>query len=116
MTQMLIPAPRAAPAAWSLLLVANRQIAGDVRRISLVGEDLEGFVRQGGQRVSLVLQAPAGVLRRNYLVQGFDAEELRLDLAAGGADDPAMACWARSAGIGDPVIAELVPDGDIDLG
>jgi NADPH-dependent ferric siderophore reductase len=111
MTLMLISTPRAAPTALSLLLVANRQVAGDVRRISLVGDDLEGFVRRAGQRVALTLQAPNGALRRDYLIQDFDPEELRLDLAAGGADDPAMAGWARSAGIGDPVIAEVVENG-----
>ena len=111
MTQMLIPAPRAAPSAWSLLLVVNREIAGDERRISLVGDDLEGFVHQCGQRARLTLQMPTGVLCRDYPIHGFDADELRLDVAARVADDPAMAHWARSAGIGDAVIAELIDPG-----
>jgi NADPH-dependent ferric siderophore reductase len=108
MTQMLIPAPRAAPTAWSLLLVANREIAGDARRISLVGDDLEGFVQQSGQGARLTLQTPTGVLIRDYPIHGFDADELRLDLTARMAEDAAMARWARSAGIGDTVIAELI--------
>ena len=111
MTQMLIPAPRAAPGAWSLLLVAAREIAGDERRISLVGDDLEGFVHQSGQRARLTLQTPTAVLTRDYPIRGFDTDELRLDLAACEADDPAIACWARSARIGDTVIAELIGPG-----
>jgi len=111
MTQMLIPTPRAAPGAWSLLLVINREIAADERRISLVGDDLEGFVHQGGQRARLTLQTPTGLLRRDYPIHDFDAEELRLDLAARVTDDPAMARWARSAAIGDSVIAELIGPG-----
>jgi len=112
MTQMLIPAPRAAPTARSLLLVASDEIAGDERRISLVGDDLEDFVHQPGQRARLTLQTPTGVLIRDYPIHGFDTDELRLDLTARVADDAAMAHWARSAGIGDTVIAELIgPDG-----
>jgi NADPH-dependent ferric siderophore reductase len=112
MTQMLIAAPRVAPGAWSLLLVANREIAGQTRRISLVGDDLDGFVHQSGQRARLILQTPTGVVGRDFPIRGFDADELRLDLDVCVADDPAMACWARSAGIGDAVIAELiVPEG-----
>ena len=111
MTQMLIPAPRAAPDVWSLLLVANREIARDERRISLVGDELEGFVHEGGQRARLTLQTPTGILTRDFPVHGFDAVELRLDLAARVVDDPAMACWARSARIGDTVFAEVArPD------
>jgi hypothetical protein len=112
MTHMPIPAPRAAPGAWSLLLVAARVTGGDERRISLVGDDLEGFVRQDGQRARLTLQTPSGILIRDYPIDGFDADELRLDLAARVAEDPAMACWARWAEIGDTVIAEVVgPEG-----
>ena len=108
MNQMLISAPRAAPGAWSLLLVASREVVGEARRISLVGDDLEGFVRQCGQRARLTLQTTTGILTRDCPIHGFDADELRLDLAARVADDPAMDHWTRSARIGDAVIAELI--------
>jgi NADPH-dependent ferric siderophore reductase len=114
MTQMLIPAPQAAPNAWSLLLVATRAIIGDARRISLVGDDLEGFIPANGQRARLILRTHNGVLTRDYPIHGFDADELRLDLTASVADDPAMTQWMQTAEIGDPVIAEMLDaDGTI---
>jgi hypothetical protein len=88
---------------WSLLVAGRR--APDACGISLVGDECETFTCRPGQLLRLTLQTPHGPLHRVGLVEAFDPEELRLDLALG---DPAAARWAEGAAIGDAVAAELV--------
>ena len=45
MTQMLIPTPRAAPGAWSLLLVINREIAADRAQRAIAGSSVTRAAR-----------------------------------------------------------------------
>ena len=100
-------------AAWPLVVVASRQLTPRTRRVSLIGESLEGFAHRPGQSLVLGLPQPCGgVARRSYAIRHFDREELRIDLdvvthgasPTGGASPGVR--WAQSARIGDPVLAE----------
>jgi hypothetical protein len=73
--------------------------------LSLVAEENEVVACRPGQWLMLVLPAARGALRCVGRVEGFDAEELRLDLAL---SDRAAARWAARAEIGVAVAAELV--------
>jgi hypothetical protein len=108
MNQMLTKPLRAASPAWLLLVVASGEIAPEVRQVSLVGDDLEGYAHRSGQHVALYLPTTEGALRRACPIAGFDAEELRLDVMLPVARDAAAALWADAARIGDPVTAELL--------
>jgi NADPH-dependent ferric siderophore reductase len=108
MSNLIEPPESGLRGGWSLLLVASHALGDDARHVSLVGEDLEGFVRRPGQRVALALPAGGGVLRRVCAVADFDAEELRLDLTLPIAQDADASRWVQRAQIGDPVTAVLV--------
>jgi NADPH-dependent ferric siderophore reductase len=92
---------------WPLTVVAAHDITPRMRRVSLIGETLEGFEHRPGQ--DLVLNLPdgaAGQARRHYTIRRFDAAETRLDIdfVLHGAS-PATH-WARRAAIGDQLVAE----------
>jgi NADPH-dependent ferric siderophore reductase len=108
MNQMLTISAHLASPAWSLLVVASGEIKPQVRQVSLVGDDLEGFVHGSGQHVMLYLPTEKGALRRACPITGFDAEELRLDVTLPVAEDFPAARWAEAARIGDAVTAELL--------
>jgi hypothetical protein len=96
--------------ALSLLVVDCSAPSACARRVSLVGDDLQGLVWRAGKRVALVLPAGKGVVQRVCAIEGFDAEELRLDLTLPVAGDSAADRWARAAKIGDPVTLLLIGD------
>jgi hypothetical protein len=108
MTQTLNLAERRPAPAWSLLLVGREPIDALRRRVRLVGDDLEGFVHAGGQRVALTVSLTGAALRRVGRIEAFDADELRLDIAMPVAGDPSARRWAEAARIGDPVRVELL--------
>ncbi len=108
MTASLALAARSTAYAWDLLLVGRERTGPLSRRVRLVGDDLEGFVHRGGQRVALLVEAGGAMLRRVCPVASFDAEELRLEVTLPTACDPAAETWADAAAIGDPVRVELL--------
>jgi NADPH-dependent ferric siderophore reductase len=108
MSNLIEPPERGLHGGWSLLLVASRALGDHARHVSLVGEDLQGFVHHPGQRVALALPTGEGVLRRVCAVADFDPEELRLDLTLPIAQDAEASRWAQAVAIGDPVTAALV--------
>jgi len=108
MTDTLAPAPRQTAASWLLQFVASGEIAPDIRSVSLVGDDLEGFDPSRGHYVILNLPTEGGALRRPCTITAFDPLELRIDVGLPvAAGDPA-ACWADGAQIGDAIAAELL--------
>jgi len=108
--QMLVRPPCGAPVPWTLLLVANRVLGPGMRRVSLVGDDLEGMVFRVGQRLLVNLPVEAGGdLSRPCRIAGFDREELRLDLDLAVSDGTPEAHWVSSARIGDIVVAAPAP-------
>ncbi len=88
---------------WSLLVVGRRAAARDTDRISLVADEDVAVACRPGQW--LMLTGPDGALLCLGRVEGFDPDELRLDVALA---DPVAARWAVGAQIGDAVGAELV--------
>jgi NADPH-dependent ferric siderophore reductase len=108
MNQMVTISAQLASPVWSLLVVASGETAAQVRRVSLVGDDLEGFVHDPGQHVVLSLPTEKGALCRACPITGFDAEELRLDVCLPVAEDIPAARWADAARIGDAVTAALL--------
>lgn len=96
---------------WDLVVVGSRELCEDTRRVSLIGDDLEGFDFRPGQE--LVLRLPIGAERperRRYTIAGFDPAELRLDLDVPVHGDPLAARWATAARVGDPIRAERPRD------
>jgi len=92
---------------WPLTVVGAVDVTPRMRRVSLVGETLDGFVYRPGQ--DLVLNLPSGrgdTVRRHYTIRRFDAQEgrLEIDFVLHGAS-PATN-WARGAELGDAIIAE----------
>jgi len=108
MPDTLAFAPSRATAAWSLLLAGREPIDALHRRVRLVGDDLEGFVHDGAQRVALVVSLAGERLRRVGRVEAFDPDELRLDVALPVGCDPLVHSWADQSSIGDPVHVELL--------
>jgi hypothetical protein len=100
-------APRTT-AAWSLLLAGREPIDALHRRVRLVGDDLEGFVHSGGERVALIVSLEGERLRRVGHVEAFDPDELRLDVALPVAGDAQAHGWTEASRIGDPVRVELL--------
>ena len=92
-------------AVWSLLLAGEEPIDARRRRLRFVGDSLEGFAYPPGQRVAVSLASGPADLRLVCRVEGFDAEELRLDVIL--ARGAAVERWAQDASIGDPVTVEL---------
>lgn len=94
-------------AAWPLVVVGAREITPRMRRVSLIGDSLEGFAYRPGQSLVLGLPQPCGgVARRCYAIRNFDREELRLDIDVATHGASPSVRWAQSARIGDPVLAE----------
>src|SRR5215469_16067202 len=103
MTQTLSLAERRARADWSLLLAGREPIDSLHRRVRLVGDDLEGFVHGGRQRVALTVSLAGAPLRRIAHIEAFDPDELRLDVTLPVAGDALAHGWAEASSIGDPV-------------
>ena len=107
MTQLFTFPAQPARAAWPLVVVGSREITPRLRRVSLIGECLEGFVHRPGQSLVLSLPQPGGALaRRHYTIRDFDREELRLDIDLVAHGQTPGVRWAQSARIGDPILAE----------
>jgi len=87
---------------WSLLVAGRRLDAPDAWRLRLVADHDEAVACRPGQWLLLTLPGAQRCVGR---VEGFDPQELRLDLAL---SDGAAARWAAGAEIGDAVCAELV--------
>jgi NADPH-dependent ferric siderophore reductase len=98
---------RPARPAWPLVVVGAMDLSPRMRRVSLVGESLEGFAWRPGQDMVLSLPQPGGgVARRHYTIRAFDAAECRLDVDVVLHGASPGASWAATARIGDPVLAE----------
>jgi len=98
--------------AWPLVVVASRQITPRMRRVSLIGEALDGFAHRPGQSLVLGLPQPCGGLaRRHYAIRRFDREELRLDIDLVTHGVSPGVRWAQQAHIGDPVLSARVAAG-----
>jgi hypothetical protein len=108
MTQTLSFAEPRAIAAWTLLLAGREPIDMIHRRVRLVGDDLEGFVHGGGERVALTVSLGGAVVRRVARIEAFDPAELRLDVALPVAGDALAHGWTETSRIGDPVGVELL--------
>lgn len=108
MTQTLSLVEPRAVAAWSLLLAGREPIDCLHRRVRLVGDDLEGFVHAGAQRVALTISLPGALVRRVARIEAFDPDELRLDVALPVAGDAVAHGWTETSRIGDPVGVELL--------
>ncbi|HLK23031.1 MAG TPA: hypothetical protein VKT30_00075 [Caulobacteraceae bacterium] len=108
MAQTLSFAERRAAAAWTLLLAGREPIDSLHRRVRLVGDDLDGFVHAGQERVALTVSLAGEALRRVARIEAFDPDELRLDVALPVACDPEAHGWTEAARIGDPVRVELL--------
>jgi NADPH-dependent ferric siderophore reductase len=94
---------------WPLMVVGSREIAPQLRQVSLIGEDLDGFAFRPGQ--ALVLTLPGdGESRRRYTIAAFDPDELRLDVEVPVAGDALAAQWTATVCIGDPILAERARD------
>jgi NADPH-dependent ferric siderophore reductase len=92
---------------WALTVIAAADITPRMRRVSLVGEALDGFDYRPGQ--DLVLNLPDGrgdTVRRHYTIRRFDPLEgrLEIDFVLHGAS-PATN-WARGAKLGDAIVAD----------
>lgn len=107
MTQVFTFPAHPSRSAWPLVVVASRQITPRMRRVSLIGEALEGFAHRPGQSLVLGLPQPCGGLaRRHYAIRRFDRDELRLDIDLVTHGVSPGVRWAQQAHIGDPVLAE----------
>jgi NADPH-dependent ferric siderophore reductase len=100
-----VPGRRERPS-WRLTVVGARDVTPRMREVSFIGEDLARFAYRPGQDLVLSLPTPQGVARRHYTIRRFDACELRLDIqfVLHGAS-PATR-FARSAAIGEEIVAE----------
>ncbi len=96
------PLPR-----WPLTVVAAFDVTPRMRRVSLVGETMDGFQSRPGQDLVLNLpDAHGGAARRHYTIRRFDPLEGRIDIdfvlhGASPATD-----WARRAKLGDEIVAD----------
>jgi hypothetical protein len=108
MTASLALVARPETCAWDLLLVGRERTGALGRRVRLVGDELDGFVHRGGQRVALLVEAGGEMLRRVCPIAAFDPEELRLDVTLPTACDPAAERWAEGSAIGERVRVELL--------
>jgi NADPH-dependent ferric siderophore reductase len=106
MTQVFRFPARPGRPVWPLLVVGSYEITPSMRRVSLIGESLEGFHYRPGQDLVLSLPSTEGAARRHYTIRGFDPTELRLDIdvVVHGAGPGSR--WAQSACVGDPVLAQ----------
>src|SRR5579885_1442597 len=105
MNETLIFPARGARPLWDLLVVGSREVGDGLRRVSLVGDDLEGFVFRPGQLLTLSLPGGRAFERRRFVIVGSDREELRLEVEVPRGDAPAERGAVR-AQIGDPIRAE----------
>jgi NADPH-dependent ferric siderophore reductase len=88
-------------------VVARQELPGSMVRITLGGDDLEGFASLGPEdHVKLFFEGPGGVVGRDYTPSEFrpvgasSGPELDVDFVVHGTDGPATA-WASSAVEGD---------------
>src|SRR5262249_53138781 len=102
MSSTLALSHAAARPIWSLLVAGQRVGTPDAWRLRLVADHDEAVACRPGQWLMLTLPGERRCVGR---VEGFDADELRLELVL---SDCAAARWAAAAEIGDPVCAELV--------
>jgi len=110
MNETLAFPTRAMRSVWDLVVVGSRELTREVRRVSLIGEDLEGLDLRPGQQLVLTLPSSGSdPERRRYTIVGFDPDELRLDVDVPIRGDAPAARWLKSATIGDPVTAEPPP-------
>jgi NADPH-dependent ferric siderophore reductase len=89
-----------------MAVVGQAPVSEQVRRVSLVCEDMEDFRWIPGQGLVLELPLPGGeIARRHYVIRHFDAAEQRIDIdvVLHGDDDAAL--WLERARIGDRLIA-----------
>ena len=92
---------------WTLTVVGAVDITPRMRRVSLVGETMDGFEYRPGQDLALSLPDDhGGVVRRHYTIRRFDSPEgrLEIDFVLHGAS-PATN-WARRAALGDAITAD----------
>jgi NADPH-dependent ferric siderophore reductase len=90
-------------------VVARQELPASLVRITLGGEDLEGFASLGPEdHVKLFFTGPDGVVGRDYTPSEFrplgssSGPELDVDFVVHGTDGPATA-WASSAVEGDEI-------------
>ena len=90
-------------------VVARQELPGSLVRITLGGDDLEGFASLGPEdHVKLFFEGPDGVVGRDYTPSEFRAlgassgPELDVDFVVHGTDGPATA-WASTAVEGDEI-------------
>jgi len=89
-----------------MAVVGQAPVSEQVRRVSLVCEDMEDFNWIPGQGLALELPLPGGqIARRHYPIRHFDAPEQRIDIdvALHGDDDAEL--WLKRVKIGDRLIA-----------
>jgi NADPH-dependent ferric siderophore reductase len=80
---------------WRLTVVGARNVTPHMRELSLIGDDLAAFDYKRG-----------GTARRHYTIRRFDRAELRIDIQFVLHGDAPAASWARSARIGEAIVAE----------
>jgi NADPH-dependent ferric siderophore reductase len=92
---------------WTLTVIGAADITPRMRRVSLVGETMDGFDYRPGQ--DLVLNLPdgrGGTVRRHYTIRRFDPLEGRLEIDVALHGPSPATNWARGAKLGDGIVAE----------
>jgi NADPH-dependent ferric siderophore reductase len=91
---------------WSLTVATSEAVTPRMRRVSLVGDDLEAMMWRPGQDLVLGIPQEAGeVARRHYTIRRFDAAEQRIDIDFVLHGDSPAVRWAKSARNGDAITA-----------
>ena len=91
---------------WPLTVVAAADVTPRMRRVSLIGEAMEGFEFRPGQDLVLNLPGDSGPVRRHYTIRRFDRAESRLDIDFVLHGRSPATTWARGAAIGDEITAD----------
>ncbi|HWA62696.1 MAG TPA: siderophore-interacting protein [Caulobacteraceae bacterium] len=105
----LQPAPfrRPAPPTWRLVVVDAFDVTPRMRRVRLVGDDMDAFAWRPGQDLKLLIpQSGAEPARRHYTIRGWDAAEQRLEIDVVLHGDGPGARWGRTARLGDEIEAQ----------
>ncbi len=100
--------PAGLPAARTLLLhvVATRQLTPRMRRISLAGDDLDGFIALPGQDIVLrLVDDQGGAVRRRYTLRDVRPAERRCDVDIVLHGHGPGARWGATVAPGDQVEA-----------
>jgi NADPH-dependent ferric siderophore reductase len=96
------PLPR-----WSLTVVGAVDVTPRMRRVRLIGEDLDGFSYRPGQDLVLNLPTPGGeIARRHYTIACFDRDEARIDIDFVLHGRSPAVNWALGAKLGDMIEAD----------